>query len=90
MNIIVDVVFTQLLENVYTLIRKIQSQENTHFLRGAVKKNKKQYIYRHCPNRREGGQPHFKKLKINDFLTKVGVGGGHKNIFPVGRGHSQI
>ena len=24
------------------------------------------------------GQPHFKKLKRNDFLTKVGEGGGHK------------
>ena len=25
-----------------------------------------------------GGQPHFKKLKRNEFLTKVGEGGGHK------------
>ena len=46
-------------------------------LRGDVQK-KKQYIYRHCPNRRGGGQSHFKKLKRNDFLTKVGEGGGHK------------
>ena len=46
-------------------------------LRGDVQK-KTQYIYRHCPNRRGGGQPHFKKLKRNDFLTKVGEGGGHK------------
>ena len=45
-------------------------------IRGAV--NKKQYIYIHCPNRRGGGQPHFKKLKRNDFLTKVGEAGGHK------------
>ena len=27
---------------------------------------------------REGGQPHFKKLKRDVFLTKVGEGGGHK------------
>ena len=38
----------------------------------------KGYIQRHCPNTREGGQPHFKKLKRNDFLTKVGEGEGHK------------
>ena len=25
-----------------------------------------------------GGQPHFKKIKRKDFLTKVGEGGGHK------------
>ena len=50
---------------------------NVVLFRGNVKK-KKQYIYRHCPNRRGGGQPHFKKLKRNDFLTKVGEGGGHK------------
>ena len=25
-----------------------------------------------------GGQPHVKKLKRNEFLTKVGDGGGHK------------
>ena len=47
-------------------------------VRGNVNKKTKQYIYRHCPNRRGGGQPHFKKLKRNDFLTKVGEGGGHK------------
>ena len=47
------------------------------FVRGAVQK-KTQYIYRHCPNRREGGQPHFKELKRNDFLIKVEEGGGHK------------
>ena len=54
-------------------------------LRGAVKKNK-QYIYRHCPNRREGGQPHFNKnarrpkeahiaqhLKGIDILDRTGV-----------------
>jgi hypothetical protein len=45
-------------------------------LRGDVKK--KQYIYRHCPNRRGRGQTHFKKLKKIDFLTKVGEGGGLK------------
>ena len=43
-----------------------------------VTSKKKQYICRHCPNRRGGGQPHVKKLKRNDFLTKVGEGGGHK------------
>ena len=32
----------------------------------------------HCTNRREGGQPDFKKLKRNDFLPTVGEGGGHK------------
>ena len=25
-----------------------------------------------------GGQPHVKNLKRNEFLTKVGEGGGHK------------
>ena len=39
----------------------------------------KQYICRHCPNKREGGQPHFKKIKRNNFLTKVGEGGCHKS-----------
>ena len=48
-----------------------------HRLRGDVQK-KKQYIYRHCPNRRGGGQTHFKKLKKIDFLTKVGEGGVNK------------
>ena len=42
------------------------------------RQKRKQYIYRHCPNRREGGQPHFKKLKRHDFLTKVREGGGHQ------------
>ena len=45
-------------------------------LRGNLQK-KKQYIQRHRPNRREGGQQNFKKLKRDDFL-KVGEGGGHK------------
>jgi len=27
---------------------------------------------------RGGGQPHVKNLKRNEFLTKVGEGGGHK------------
>ena len=46
--------------------------------KGSKNKGEKQYIYRHCPNRREGGQPHLKKLKRNDLLTKVGERGGHK------------
>ena len=45
-----------------------------------VTSKKKQYICGHCPYRREGGQPHVKKFKWNNFLTKVGEGGGHKNI----------
>ena len=32
------------------------------------------------PNRREEGQLHFKKLKRNNFLTKVGEGGVTKHI----------
>ena len=28
-----------------------------------VPSKKKQYICGHCPNRREGGQPHVKKFK---------------------------
>ena len=38
---------------------------------------KKHFIKRHCPKKREGGQPHFKKLKRNIFLIKVGKGGDH-------------
>ena len=47
---------------------------------GATSKTNKQYIYRHCPNSREGGQPHFKKFNRKDFLTKVGRGRDHKHI----------
>ena len=50
----------------------------TKMFRLGVPSKKNQYIYRHCPNRREGGQPHFKKIKNEYFLTKVAGGGGHK------------
>ena len=49
-----------------------------NLLRGNVKKHNIKYIERHCPNRREEGQPQFKKLKRKDFLTKVGEGGGRR------------
>ena len=45
-------------------------------LRGNVKK--KHSIFKDIVQIGGGGQPHFKKLKRNDFLTKVGEGGGHK------------
>ena len=54
-----------------TMVQHVIILEEKKFfqIRGAVK---------NCPNRREGGLPHFKKLKRDDFLTKVGEGGGHK------------
>ena len=60
--------------NWYWILLSFKNQ--IYLLRGNVKK-KKQYICWHCPNRREGGQPHVKKFKWNNFLTKVGEGGGH-------------
>ena len=47
--------------------------------KGCRQKNK-QYIYRHCPNSREGGQPHFKKFKRNDFFDKSWEREGVTNI----------
>ena len=32
-------------------------------------------------NRREGGQPNFKKMKISDFLTKIIEEGGYKTYY---------
>ena len=31
---------------------------------GVTSKKNKQYIQRHCPNKREGGQPHLKKMSM--------------------------
>ena len=43
-------------------------------VRGNVQK-----IQRHCPYRRGGGQPHFKKVKRNDFFDKSWRGRGSQN-----------
>ena len=47
------------------------------YLRGAVKK--KNSIFKDIVQiGGGGGQPHVKNWKRNEFLTKVGEGGGHK------------
>ena len=53
-----------IMEILYINEQKYKEETKTlaKMLRGAVKK-KKQYICGHCPNRREGGQPHVKKFK---------------------------
>ena len=42
--------------------------------------NKKRYICWHCPWWRGGGKHHVKKLKLNDFLSKVREGWSQKQI----------
>ena len=47
---------------------KLQPNWVVHYSGGlGIPSKKQQYIKRHCPNRTEGGQPHFKRLKRNDF-----------------------
>ena len=59
------------------LLSSLLACMHTHLLpfllSGAVKKNS---IFKDIAQ--IGGQPHFKKIKRNEFLTKVGEGGGHK------------
>ena len=64
-------------KNRLPLIESIFSFEQSmsfFLLRGDLQKKQ------HCPKGREGGQPHFKELKRNEFLTKVGEGGITKHI----------